>query len=164
MEPVIDGRVSFGIIGSLPELSAGLATERLMSVHLMMVAAAQHPLTSLQGVIPRRELERHIQLVLTDRSNLTEGREFGVMALSTWRLSDLFAKHAFLLNGLGWGGMPHHTVAADLASGRLVELPIEDIPAGGLPLPISAVYRKSSPPGPAGRWMIEQLKAWPEVD
>jgi DNA-binding transcriptional LysR family regulator len=73
-------------------------------------------------------------------------------------LTDLFAKRAFLLNGLGWGGMPHHTVEADLAAGMLVELPIEDIPTGGLPLPMSAVYRSSAPPGPAGRWMIEQLK------
>jgi soluble lytic murein transglycosylase-like protein len=43
--------------------------------------------------------------VLTDRSELTAGREFGVMSGSVWRLADLFAKHAFLLQGLGWGGM-----------------------------------------------------------
>jgi hypothetical protein len=51
-------------------------------------------------------LARHVQLVLTDRSKIFEGREFGVMSSSTWRLADLFAKHAFLVNGLGWGGMP----------------------------------------------------------
>jgi DNA-binding transcriptional LysR family regulator len=164
VEPVIDGGASFGIAGSLPVLTAGLLAERLMSVNLMMVAAAHHPLASWQGVIPRRELGRHVQLVLTDRSSLTEGREFGVMASFTWRLSDLFAKHAFLLNGLGWGGMPRHTVEADLAAGRLVELPIEDIPAGGLVLPMSAVYRAAAPPGPAGRWMIERLKACPDSE
>jgi DNA-binding transcriptional LysR family regulator len=80
------------------------------------------------------------------------------MAPSTWRLADLFAKHAFLLNGLGWGGMPRHVVEPDLEDGRLVELSIEDVPTGGLSLPMSAVYRASSPPGPAGRWMIERLK------
>lgn len=157
VEPLIDGRASFGIAGS-PLLSAELIAEGLMSVHLMMVAAADHPLASWQRVIPRRELGRHIQLVLTDRSVLTAGREFGVMAPSTWRLSDLFVKHAFLLNGLGWGGMPPHTVEADLVADRLVALPIKDIPAGGLPLTMSAVYRASAPPGPAGRRMIEPLK------
>lgn len=164
VEPVIDGKASFGIAGSLPVLAAGLVAERLTSVHLMMVAAAHHPLAAWQGVIPKRELARHIQLVLTDRSVLTAGREFGVMAPSTWRLSDLFAKQAFLLNGLGWGGMPHHTVEADIAAGRLVELPIEDVPTGGLPLPMSAIYRASAPPGPAGRWMIERLKACPGTE
>jgi DNA-binding transcriptional LysR family regulator len=162
VEPVIDGRVSFGIAGSLPELPDGLVAERLTSVRFLMVAAANHPLAASQGVIPKEELARHVQLVLTDRSALTAGREFGVMAQSTWRLADLFAKHAFLLNGLGWGGMPRHAVEHDLQAGRLVELSIEDVPAGGLALPMSAVYRAAYPPGPAGRWMIERLKACKE--
>jgi DNA-binding transcriptional LysR family regulator len=158
VEPVIDGRVSFGIAGSLPVLPEGLVAERLTSVGFLMVASARHPLAAWKGVIPKQELARHVQLVLTDRSALTTGREFGVMAPSTWRLADLFAKHAFLLNGLGWGGMPRHVVEPDLEDGRLVELSIEDVPTGGLSLPMSAVYRASSPPGPAGRWMIERLK------
>ena len=158
VEPVLDGRTSFSIAGFLPQLPPGLVTEYLTSVHFMMVAAASHPLAAWQGVIPKAELARHVQLVLTDRSKLTEGREFGVMSPSTWRLADLFAKHAFLLNGLGWGGMPRHTVEADLQAGRLVELAIEDVPAGGLALTMQAVYRAADPPGPAGRWMIERLK------
>ncbi|WP_176594257.1 LysR family transcriptional regulator [Sphingobium sp. EM0848] len=159
LEPVLDGRASFGIAGSLPTLPAGLVAERLGSVTFMMVAAANHPLAAWHGVIPKQELSRHVQLVLTDRSNLSAGREFGVMAPSTWRLADLFAKHAFLLNGLGWGGMPLHTIQDDLAAGRLVELSIEDVPPGGLALAMSAVYRAADPPGPAGRWMIERLKS-----
>lgn len=158
MQPVIDGRASFGLVGSLPILPDGLMAERITSVAFVMVAAADHPLAALRGVIPREELARHVQLVLTDRSDLSEGREFGVMSPSTWRLADLFAKHAFLVSGLGWGGMPLHAVARDIADGRLVELSIRDIPAGGLPLPMSAVYRVNAPPGPAGRWMIERLK------
>ena len=158
MQPVIDGRASFGLVGSLPILPDGLMAERITSVAFVMVAAADHQLAALRGVISREELARHVQLVLTDRSDLSEGREFGVMSPSTWRLADLFAKHAFLVSGLGWGGMPLHAVARDIADGRLVELSIRDIPAGGLPLPMSAVYRVNAPPGPAGRWMIERLK------
>ncbi|PKU23217.1 LysR family transcriptional regulator [Telmatospirillum siberiense] len=159
VEPLLDGRASFSIVGSLPVLPAGLSAERLTSVRVMMVAAANHPLAIWPGVIPKEELARHVQLVLTDRSKLTAEREFGVMSPFTWRLADLFAKHAFLLNGLGWGGMPHHTVESDLQDGRLVELEIEDAPMGGLTLTMSAVYRTADPPGPAGRWMIERLKA-----
>jgi DNA-binding transcriptional LysR family regulator len=126
-----------------------------------MVAAASHPLASYRGVIPREELARHVQLVLTDRSKLSEGRAFGIMSSSTWRLADLFAKHAFLINGLGWGGMPLHTVTNDIAKGRLVELSVEDVPAGGLALPMFAIYPDAEPPGPAGRWMIKRLKELP---
>ncbi|MCX2721071.1 LysR family transcriptional regulator [Roseibium salinum] len=158
VQPVLDGRASFALVGSLPTLPAGLVAERVTSVSFIMVAAADHPLTRYGGVIPRDELAQHVQLVLTDRSDLSAGRDFGVMSPSTWRLGDLFAKHAFLLSGLGWGGMPLHTVADDIAEGRLVELPIQDMPPGGLQLTISAVYPLAAPPGPAGRWLIERLK------
>jgi DNA-binding transcriptional LysR family regulator len=112
-------------------------------------------------VIPRTELAKHVQLVLTDRSELSAGRELGVMSPQTWRLADLFAKHAFLLNGLGWGSMPSHTVKQDIAQRRLVTLSIEDVPPGGLILPMSAAYQTATPPGPAGRWFVERLKASP---
>lgn len=158
VKPVIDGTASFGLVGSLPTLPDGLVAERITHIAFVMVVAAEHPLAAVRGVVAREELARHVQLVLTDRSDLSAGREFGVMSPSTWRLADLFAKHAFLLSGLGWGGMPLHTVARDIADGRLVELSIQDIPAGGVPLPVSAVYRSAAPPGPAGRWMIERLK------
>jgi DNA-binding transcriptional LysR family regulator len=157
-QPVLDGIAGFGIVGSLPLLPSGLTTERLMGVTMVMVAARDHPLAKYQGVIPKSELAKHVQLVLTDRSSLSKGREFGVLSPSTWRLADLFAKHAFLLNGLGWGGMPIHAVRDDLAAGKLVELKIEDLAADGMILPMAAVYPTSAPPGPAGRWLIERMK------
>jgi hypothetical protein len=70
------------------------------------VAAASHPLASYRGTIPKEELARHVQLVMTDRSNLSTGRSIGVMSPSTWHLADLVAKHAFLVSGPGFGGIP----------------------------------------------------------
>jgi len=157
-QPVLDAIAGFGIVGSLPLLPSGLTAERLTGVVMVMVAAREHPLARHQGIIPKSELAKHVQLVLTDRSSLSKGREFGVMSPSTWRLADLFAKHAFLLNGLGWGGMPMHAVRGDLAAGRLVELRIEDLSPDGMILPMAAVYPTSAPPGPAGRWLIERMK------
>ena len=65
--------------------------------------APEHPLAALPAPILRSVAAEHVQLVLTDRSSLTAGRNFGVMAAQTWRLGDLGAKHAFLRAGLGWG-------------------------------------------------------------
>jgi DNA-binding transcriptional LysR family regulator len=112
-------------------------------------------------VISKAKLAKHVQLVSTDRSELTRGREFGVMSPLTWRLSDLFAKHSFLLKGLGWGGMPAHTVKQNLQDKTLVKLHIEDLPEPGLALPMFAVYLSARPPGPAGRSLIERLKQCP---
>ena len=157
-QPVLQGTASIAIVGSLPIQPAGLTAERVPGIAFVMVAGSSHPLASLKGQIPKSELVKHIQLVLTDRTELSTGRELGVMSPSTWRLGDLFAKHAFLLSGLGWGGMPVHTVKRDLDEGRLVELSIEDLPPGGIILPMSAVYPTANPPGPAGRWFIERVK------
>jgi len=160
-QPVLDGRASLGVVGSLPIRPPSFASEALPAVAFVMVAAHDHPLAALKGPIPKAALAKHVQLVVTDRTDLSQGREFGVMSPSTWRLGDLFAKHAFLRNGLGWGGMPLHIVEEDLAAGRLVALSIEGLPAETLFLPMSAVYPASAPPGPAGRWLIERLKQCP---
>src|SRR5579859_2248534 len=156
-QPVLDGIAGFGIVGSLPTVPSTFTAERLTGVAMVMVAAGEHPLAKYKGAIPKSELTKHVQLVLTDRSSLSKGREFGVMSPSTWRLADLFAKHAFLLNGLGWGGMPVHLVQGDLAARRLVQLRVQDMPSGELILQMSAVYPTSAPPGPAGRWLIERM-------
>ena len=97
-----------------------------------MVAARDHPLASHRGKIPKEVLGKHTQIVLTDKSELSGGCEFGVMSPATWRLGDLFAKHHFLLNGLGWGGMPLHAVRKDLEDGRLSVLPIEGVAPDGI--------------------------------
>ena len=163
-QSVLAGHASLGVVGPLPGLVASLGSEPLTGVPIVMVAAPDHPLAALAGPIPRAELARHVQLVLTDKSELSKGQEFGVMSPATWRLADISAKHAFLLSGLGWGGMPLHAVARDIAAGRLVELAIDGMPArGGLVLPMSAIYPAAAPPGPAGRWFIEQLKRCPDV-
>lgn len=104
--------------------------ERLQGVAMVMVAACEHPLAGLKVIVPMTELARHVQRVLTDRSDLTAGREFGVMSPLTWRLGDLFAKHSFLLKGLGWGGRPMYAVEEDLRESRLARLSIEDVAEG----------------------------------
>lgn len=159
IQPVLDGRAGLALLASFPAPPQGVIAEHITRIDLITVAAADHPLAAFMGPIPRSELARHVQLVLTDRSALSSGTEYGVVSPSTWRLADLFAKQAFLLRGLGWGSMPAHAVAADIEAGRLVELSLQDVPQGRITLPLSAVYKATSPPGPAGRWMIDYLKS-----
>jgi len=158
LQPVLEGRCAFGVMGSLPTAPPHLTRERLLGVKLLFVASPTHPLASRKGPIPARVLAQHRQLVLTDRSELSQGKDFGVFSANTWRLADLGAKHAFLRAGLGWGGMPVGVIETDLANGSLVKIGIEDIPEASLVMAMSAVFRTDTPPGPAGRWLIERLK------
>src|SRR6266850_6295634 len=159
LQPVIEDRCAFGVMGTLPTAPAELTREQLLVVGMVFVASPAHPLASLKGPIPARVLAQHRQLVLTDRSELSQGKDFGVFSANTWRLADLGAKHAFLRAGLGWGGMPVGVIKADLAKGSLVKIRLEDIPEGMLVMAMSAVFRTDTPPGPAGRWLIERLKS-----
>ena len=102
--------------------------------------------------------KKHGQLVLTDRSKLTQGQSFGVYSPNTWRLADMGAKHAFLRAGFGFGPMPRFMVEDDVASDRLRAIRIEMPGVANLLMPMHAVYRKDAPPGPAGRWLIQSLK------
>jgi DNA-binding transcriptional LysR family regulator len=157
IEPVLEGRCDFGIRGSLPINPPELSSEHLLGIRYQMVASPSHPLAAHPDPIPTRLLAQHVQLVLSDRSRMTDGQDLGVLSQRTWRLSDLGAKHAFLLAGLGWGGMPLHVVEADLTGGALVPLVLEDLDVSAR-MAMSATYRTDSPPGPAGRWLIDRLK------
>jgi DNA-binding transcriptional LysR family regulator len=157
-QPVIEGRCGLGALSTIPVAFPTLVSERLGEVPLVAVASPSHPLAQLTHRIPRHEMAKHLQLVLTDRSDLMSGRDFGVVAPSTWRLADLSTKYAFLKDGIGWGGMPLHMVEKDIASGSLVVLNADDVPPGGYLLTMSAYHRTSDPPGPAGRWLIDHLK------
>jgi DNA-binding transcriptional LysR family regulator len=131
----------------------------LLDIGWAFVASPAHPLASIKGAIPGRVLAQHRQLVLTDRSELSQGKDFGVFSANTWRLADLGAKHAFLRAGLGWGGMPLEAIKRDLANRSLAKIRLEDVPEGHLIMPMSAVFQARKPPGPAGRWLIERLKS-----
>ncbi|MGH8608540.1 MAG: LysR substrate-binding domain-containing protein [Gammaproteobacteria bacterium] len=101
-----------------------------------------------------------MQLVLTDRLTLTKGRSYGVYSQNAWQLADMGAKHAFLRAGFGFGHMPLFMVEEDIASGKLRAIRIE-IPSNmNLLMPMHAVYPKEAPPGPAGRWLIQNLKRY----
>ena len=157
VKPVLDRSCSIGVIGSLPVIPNDLHAEPLRDIPFVTVVSRSHPLASLRGTIARSVLEKHVQLVLTDRTALTQGRDYAVMSPLTWRLADLGAKHEFLRAGLGWGHMPLHMVSADLDTKALMKIRVEDVPRSAS-MPMKAVFRKDSPPGPAGRAFIAQLK------
>ena len=157
IRPVLDRSCSIGVIGSLPLVPDDLQSEPLLNVPFATVVSPSHRLATMRGVVPVSAAAKHVQLVLTDRTALSDGRDFGVVSPLNWRLADLGAKHAFLRAGLGWGHMPLHMVKADLDSGALVKIRLEGVPRD-FALPMRAVFRKDAPPGPAGRAFIAQLK------
>jgi DNA-binding transcriptional LysR family regulator len=158
VKQVLDGRSPVGIVASLSPAPALLTTERLLTVRMAMVVSPQHPLATHDEPIPTALFAEHLQLVHTDPSDRQHDRELGLLSPRTWLLANLGAKLAFLRAGFGFGFMPQHVVEADLASGELVQIFAEEITPEGHLVAMSAIYRTDSPPGPAGRWLIDHLK------
>jgi len=154
---VLEGRCRIGIVGTLPTVPDQLQSAPSLDIPFVSVVAPTHPLSAWKKVIPEPEIVKHVQLVLTDPTELSQGRNFGVLSTRTWRLSDLGSKHAFLKAGFGWGQMPLHLVDSDIRAGRLVKIRVEGAPARTQVLSMRAVHRKDAPPGPAGRSLIEWL-------
>lgn len=157
IKPVLDRTCSIGIVGSLPTVSEELQAEPLLDLPLVTVVSPTHPLAGKRGAVSASAVAKQVQLVLTDRSALSSGRDFGVLSPLTWRLADLGAKHSFLKAGLGWGHMPLHMVQADLDSRALVKIRVEGLPREVV-MPMKVVFRRDAPPGPAARVFIAQLK------
>jgi DNA-binding transcriptional LysR family regulator len=151
---LIDGEADLAIGGPVIGDNPALERQAVGEVDLVPVAAPSHPLARA-GVAPG-ESRRHLQLVLTDRSPLTDGREFSVLSPLTWRLGDLGAKHSLLREGLGWGNMPRAMVAVDLASGALVELDLPEKP--GARYRLSALWRRDTRLGPAASWLVDAFR------
>jgi len=150
---------TIGIGGVVPNMPDALERRPLARFQMVQVAAPGHPLAQRRGPIPANVVQDEVQIVLADRSRLTENYQVGVFSGRTWRVLDLGTKHALLLAGLGWGGMPSHVVAGDLAKKRLVKLRLEGLDDASLGGQLYTLYRTAEPPGPAARWLLDRLAA-----
>ena len=157
------GAVAACLLGEQSQLAIGgpviadhpeFERQAIGAVELVPVAAPDHPLAR-KGVKPGESRE-HLQLILTDRSDLTQGREFSVLSPLAWRLGDLGAKHALLKQGIGWGNMPRPMVEQDIAAGLLCELDLPEKP--GAHYTFSALWRRDNNPGPAASWMVDAFR------
>ena len=151
---LLHGDAQLAIGGPVLGDHADLERRAIGEVKLVPVAAPSHPLAN--PPIAPGESRRHLQLVLSDRSALTEGREFSVLGTTTWRLADLGAKHALLREGVGWGNMPRHAIANDVTDGSLVLLDLPERP--GADYTISALWRRDAEPGPACIWLMDAFR------
>jgi DNA-binding transcriptional LysR family regulator len=146
-----------GVAGA-PGLRLPAATDLVAvpigEVAIVAVARPDHPLVAIGRTLTREDLNEHCQLIPTSRARASYPN---TLARSVWRVGDLAARRQMILRGIGWGTVPHHLVADDLAAGRLVALSLESRPLEIASATLFAIHRPDAPPGPAGRWLVEQL-------
>jgi DNA-binding transcriptional LysR family regulator len=152
-----DGLARLGIYSPVSTApSNDLEWEPMTAITLVPVVASDHPLARETPPLERHTLEKFVQLVLTDRTPLSQNLRGGIVSLHVWRFADLGTRLEFLLAGFGWCNMPVHLVEDHIRAGRLMALVMKD--RVDLSLPLHVVYDRTRPPGRAGRWFIERLR------
>jgi DNA-binding transcriptional LysR family regulator len=151
-----DGAARLAIYPVPPAGAFDLSIEFMTRVVMWPVVAAGHPLAARSEPLAREDLEPQVQLVLTDRTALTQNWIGGILSRHIWRFADLATRLDFLLAGFGWCNMPGHMVAEHVAAGRLKKLRIAN--QEDFTVPIYVVNERGRAPGRAGRWLIADLR------
>ncbi|UVK36637.1 LysR family transcriptional regulator [Mesorhizobium sp. AR10] len=151
---VRNGHARIGVGSELHMDMTGFRRTDIDSVRIIPVAAPSHPLARASEAAAPSQASDFVQLILSEEP-AAESRDFGVVSLNTWRIGDQAARRKLLIAGLGWSGMPEPIVRSDIESGRLVQLNLPDWRGGEYTM--QAIHKTDTPPGPAGRWLIEKL-------
>jgi DNA-binding transcriptional LysR family regulator len=151
-----DGQARFAIYSILTTGADDLEADFLTHIAMVPVVAANHPLAREPGPLTREILEQQIQLVVTDRSPLTQKLKGGIYSARIWRFADFSTRLDYLLAGFGWCHMPWHMVREHIRGGRLKQLEIRQ--SEGLTMAIHVVRQRGTRLGPASRWLIEDVR------
>ena len=152
-----DGVAQFALYPTPPYGAGDLVADFLAAIDVLPVVGVDHPLAKEPEPIARVTLEPHVQLVLTDRTPLTQNFSGGIVSHHVWRFADLSTRLEFLLAGFGWCRMPAHLVRGPIAEGRLKALKLAEQDPFQFLLHVVRVRGREI--GRAGRWLIEDLRA-----
>ncbi|WP_163849558.1 LysR family transcriptional regulator [Pseudooceanicola aestuarii] len=136
---VLRAEMLSGGLGAVKSGAAALAIAPMLSVMLeedgldhmrigrmvMRNVAAPALLDAMAGPARLSDLRRFTQVIASDSGQAAGpfAREIGVQkGQRRWYVSDLHTKKTLLMAGLGWGRLPDHMIAAELASGALRDI------------------------------------------
>ncbi|MDF3064517.1 MAG: lysR [Polyangiaceae bacterium] len=156
-ERVLGGTATLGVVSPLG-VRPGLERRALASVRMIAVVAAGHPLAKRKGALDTSAFNDFVQIVLSERQD-SGVPDQAVLSPRTWRTTDLHTKRALIVGGAGWGNLPHHFIADDLARKRLVTLRPAAWAEDEHTLVLSLVHRRDLVLGPAHRWLVSRLEA-----
>lgn len=158
-ESLLRGEAVLGILGPVVEKYPGLAYLPIGAVERIPVAAPSHPLARWEGEIPASAFRDFVHIVLSSRSRQPRGRLFPIPSSGIWRMNDLALKRVAILDGVGWGRLPLHTVEDDLSAGRLRRLRVGQLEGANwtLPVPLHVAFRSGEVLGPAASWLRDAL-------
>ncbi len=99
-----------------------------------------------QSITPG-QMRDYVQCVIRDTARSSPPRDyFLVEGARSWTVSDQLMKKELIMQGMGWGHMPHYLVERELEEGKLLPLTGEHFRGGQAEL--VAARRRDAPHGP----------------
>ncbi len=127
LEALLEGTADVAIASPPIADPAVLEARPLTSVRILAVARRDHPVATAGSPVPADVLRRHAQVVLADSARSESSSSLNVLPGGLqWRVTDVAAKKEIIAAGMGWGGLPEHLVADELASGALVSVRVRE--------------------------------------
>ncbi len=130
---------------------------RLTSTEMVSVISADFPLATRYPAITVGDLEQYVQVVVRDTSRNQPKQSAGVLeGANQWLVNDFDMKKRMILSGSGWGRMPRHRIAEELADGRLLQLSGKGLDP--LEVDMYLFRRTGEPLGPIGEHLWQRLQ------
>lgn len=134
----------------------GLAGEKLHKVQMARVAHRGHPLTLAEHPLTTGDLKKHTQIVIGDTGTRRSVDAGWLGSDQRWTVESIEESLGIVRCGLAHGNLPVDRIEELLASGELVELPVEG--RQRFELQIYLVLANKQTLGPAGLLLVELLK------
>lgn len=154
-----DYQADLGLFLLSPEPEPSIESRLVTELDFVAVAAPDHPLAHLPPQFPRDAMRDHLQIVVSNPKATSSTRDYGVIGVNQWHVSEVRLRYDLIKEGLGWGSMPRPMVEADLAQGNLVELhPAEWGSTNVMPnFKVVVAKLKANALGPAGTFLFDTL-------
>lgn len=151
-----EGRADVVVATRIGLRGVRVESARFADVRIVPVVRADHPLAR-GGTAVRALLRVHPQIVLRDSAQQPDAPSLNVLDGGLrWSVTDVSAKRDVILAGMGWGGLPEHVVARDLAAGRLARLTVAEFDTGTMSL--LTMRRRDRAHGVVARTLWDELQ------
>ncbi len=141
------------VVGSVTPV--GFGGIPLMQVHMLPVAAPQHPLLTQQREISQLELRGHRQVVLRDTGSRRELDAGWLEAEQRWTVSHFSTSIKLVKSGLAFAFLPRNWIEQELLSGELQQLPLQ--PSMQRTMQLYLMLSDSLTAGPGTRALAELI-------
>lgn len=156
LQQVQAGEAHLGVSALDVAWPPGIEARDFGLLEIVAVAAPGHSLALHAGPVPTMVLRDSLQITNRAAGLDDEALDVSVNSSRLWRVSGLSVQVELLRRALGWGYLPLHVAAAEIAAGRLARLNPATRRHGMQPW--SLIFRAAKPPGPAGRLLAERLE------